>query len=309
MRNSIWLTFVSCLFAATVVAQRTEKIYLSLNDSTSDRFIAMQPIGNNPKALLILMDGFGASPEGVLQNSKLPVYAVSQNILTIIPVLKTGRLYFGSDSSSQYALRDLILLVGDKYHVTGKPIYLGGLSIGGTCVVKYAEMAAMHPDFPAPAAVFAVDPPLDWERFYNGAKRVARLNPGMRSGEVGYMLNRIVAEMGGKPEETRSAYYEQSPYSFSDTTQRAVKTLLHTKLMLITEPDIQWWLKERHFDYSYMNAYEAAALVNELQLLGNEDAVLITTEGEGFREPGHLRHPHSWSIADPKMVINWLEGK
>lgn len=47
-------------------------------------------------------------------------------------------------------------------------------------------------------------------------------------------------------------------------------------------------------------------LVNELRLLGNDRAQLVVTSGKGYREPGHRRHPHSWSIADPKTVLDWL---
>ena len=29
---------------------------------------------------------------------------------------------------------------------------------------------------------------------------------------------------------------------------------------------------------------------------------LITTHDKGFRETGHIRHPHSWKIADFKTI-------
>jgi len=40
--------------------------------------------------------------------------------------------------------------------------------------------------------------------------------------------------------------------------------------MLITEPDIQWWLGMRGYDYSYLNVADQAAMINELQRLGNK---------------------------------------
>jgi hypothetical protein len=48
------------------------------------------------------------------------------------------------------------------------------------------------------------------------------------------------------------------------------------------------------------------AMINELQRLGNKKAVLVTTIDKGYREPGHIRQPHSWSIAEPTAVLQWL---
>jgi hypothetical protein len=54
-----------------------------------------------------------------------------------------------------------------------------------------------------------------------------------------------------------------------------------------------------------MNALDAAGLVLQLQLLGNLQAELITTQGRGMRPDGN-RHPHSWSIVDEKELQAWL---
>jgi hypothetical protein len=173
--------------------------------------------------------------------------------------------------------------------------------------VKYAELAVRDNYRIKPKAVFAVDPPLDWERDYNAAKRVVRLSaPDKVNGEVTYIIDRIKKEMGGTPETALETFYNNSPYSYSDTTQRAIKALIKTPIMIISEPDIQWWMSQRGYDYSYINVLDQAAMINELQKLGNTKAILVTTIGKGYREPGHSRHPHSWSIADPVQLTNWL---
>ena len=230
--------------------------------------------------------------------------------MTIIPILKTGPLYFGSDTASQQSLKELIEFVAAKYKLQGKDFYIGGFSIGGTCVVKYSELAIQN-NYPIkPKAVFAVDPPLDWQRFYNTAKRVVRLsNPGQVNEEVTYMIDRIKKEMGGTPETALENFYNNSPYSFSDTTQRAIKPLIKTPIMIISEPDIYWWLSQRGYDYSYINITDQAAMINELQKLGNDKAILITTTNKGYRKPNNDRHPHSWSIADPEQTIKWLQSQ
>jgi hypothetical protein len=287
--------------------QKLETVYFNPKDSTANMFIAVMPEGKPIKAFMFLLDGFGASPQDILLQTEIPEYAAKQGILSILPILKTGPLYFGIDSASQQSLNNQIEIVIAKYHLQGKDFYIGGFSIGGSCVVKYAELAVKNNYKTKPKAVFAVDPPLDWERFYNSAKRIVRLSEPTRvNGEVTYMIERIENEMKGTPQTALENFYKISPYSFSDTTQRAVKTLIKTPIMLITEPDIQWWLNQRGYDLSYLNVTDQVAMINELQKLGNNKAILVTTTDKGFRKPDNKRHPHSWSIADPIQLTNWL---
>jgi hypothetical protein len=119
-------------------------------------------------------------------------------------------------------------------------------------------------------------------------------------------VERLGKEVGGSPATHQQAYYAFSPYSFSDTTQRAVKKLIAMPVRIYTEPDIHWWMKERGADFTSMNATECSAFINELNRLGNKQAQLITTTNKGFRKPDHMRHPHSWSIVDNDELIRWL---
>ena len=305
------LIFLLAIFITTLsFCQKIETVYLNAKDSTANMYIAVIPQSGHIDSFMFLLDGFGNSPQDVLLQIDLPKFAAQQNILTIIPLLKTGALYFGSDTASQQSLKELIELTVNEYQLKGKKFFIGSFSIGGTCVVKYSELAVQK-NYPIkPTAVFAVDPPLDWERDYNAAKRVVRLSaPDKVDGEVTYIIDRIKKEMGGTPETALENFYNNSPYSYSDTTQRAIKALIKTPIMIISEPDIQWWLSQRGYDYSYINITDQAEMINELHKLGNDKAVLITTTGKGYRKPNNDRHPHAWSIADPKQTINWLQSQ
>ena len=301
------LLLLLCICSYNTFSQKIETVYRDTKDSTADMYIAVKPESGSIDACMFLLDGFGNSPSGLLMQTDLPQYAAKKNILTIVPLLKTGRLYFGSDSASQASLNEMVEMIYAKYAIQGKPFYIGGLSIGGTCAVKYAELA-IQKNYPVkPAALFAVDPPLDWERFYTSAKRIVRLSQTDQvNPEVTYMINRIEKEMHGTPETALENYYNNSPYSFSDTTQRAIKPLVKLPVMLIAEPDIQWWLANRGYDYSYINVADHAAMINELKRLGNNKAILVTTTDKGYRKFDNTRHPHSWSIADPEKIIGWL---
>ncbi len=307
----IFNLFFLTLFTAIIsYGQSIETVYLNAKDSTTNMYIAVVPENKEVKSFMVLLDGFGNSPQGVLFHTDIPRYASQQGILTIIPLLKTGPSYFGSDTASQESLKEIINLVVDKYQLMGKDLYIGGFSIGGTCSVKYAELSIQKNYSIKPKAVFAIDPPLDWARYYNAAERVVRLsNPAKVNQEVSYMIDRIQKEMKGTPKTALENFYIHSPYSYSDTTQKAIKNLIKTPIMLISEPDIQWWLKERGYDFSYNNITDHAAMINELQRLGNNNAVLVTTKDKGYRKPNNMRHPHSWSIADSEQLIKWLQSQ
>lgn len=287
-------------------AQRTAAIYLDAHDSMINRYIAVYPEGK-VAGVLILIPGMGETPENAFLQTGIPVQAARQQLLTIIPTFRTGVTSLGFDDATQQSFLQLLDEVMKREHLSGVSLYVGGMSIGGTCAVKFAELAVKHNYAYKPAAVFAIDPPLDFQRFYNMAKRNMRLTKnGSYNTEDVYITGRLEQALGGSPEEVREKYFAISPYSFDDTTQSAIKNLTHMPLMLITEPDVQWWLKERGSDYSKMNAFDCAAMINELRRLGNNRAILVTTKEKGYRQPDHKRHPHSWSIADPGQVINWL---
>ena len=77
-------------------------------------------------------------------------------------------------------------------------------------------------------------------------------------------------------------------------------------LRIYTEPDVDWWLRERNADLTNMNATECSAMINELNRLGNQNAKLKITQSKGYRKPNNKRHPHSWSIVDNAELIKWL---
>lgn len=307
--QKINVLILSLIISINSYGQRIETVYLNAKDSTTSMYIAVAPENEQVNSFMVLLDGFGNSPKDVLLQTDIPEYASRHGVLTIIPLLKTGPSYFGSDMASQLSLKEMINLAVARYRLHGKDLYIGGFSIGGTCAVKYAELSVQN-NYPIkPKAVFAIASPLDWERYYNAAKRVVRLSlPAKVNGEVFYMIDRIEKEMKGTPKTALKNFYARSPYSFSDTTQKAIKNLIKTPIMIISEPDIQWWLKERGYDNSYNNITDHAAMINELQKLGNNNAVLVTTTDKGYRKPGNLKHPHSWSIADPEQLLNWLQS-
>ena len=305
LRYTFFLFAVFCCIISC--GQKVEAVFLTPTDSTTNMYVAVQPENTPVKGFMLLIPGFGEYPFNVLQQTDLPVYAAKHGILTIIPTFKTGITSFGIDSLTQQSLKEMLNTVVSRYNLQGKGFFIGGFSIGGSAAVKYAESAIQDNDAVKPKAVFGIDPPLDFERYYNSAKRIMRLSVNVKPNEeIPYMIDRIEKEMHGTPETAIQNFYRISPYSISDSTQKAVRTLVNTPVLFISEPDIDWWLSERGYDYTNTNTIDHTAMINELQRLGNRKAILIATHNKGYRKLQNMRHPHSWSIANPEQLVNWL---
>ncbi len=281
---------------------KIEKVYLDSSDTTRNCYTIIYPPKTPWAGYIFLLPGFGEAAENVLQQTDLPNKLALNGILTIIPTFQDGVLSFGIDSLSQQSFDRILSDVTSKHKLIDQKFYVGGYSIGGSCAIKYSENATVKP-----TAIFAIDPPLDFERVYNSAQRDIRLSKNNNQNQENlYIIERLKKEIGGSPQKYLSKYHNISPYSFTDTTQSAVKKLTKIPLRIYTEPDIKWWMEERGADLTSMNSAECSAFINELNKLGNNNATLITTQNKGFRKPDNIRHPHSWSIADNNELIKWL---
>ncbi len=302
---AIFFTFI--LFSNYSIGQKItnlkiDKVYLDNSDTNKNCYTVIYPSNIPWNGFIFLIPGFGESAERVLQQTDLPKKLALNGLLTIIPTFQDGVMSFGVDSLTQQSFDRILKDVTSKYKLEDQRFYVGGYSIGGSCTIKYAENASIKP-----TAIFAIDPPLDFERMYNSAKRDIRLSTDNNPNpENLYIIERLEKETGGSPLNSLSAYNKFSPYSFSDTTQTAIKKISNIPIRIYTEPDVSWWMKERRADYTSMNSTECSAFINELNRLGNNKAELITTQNKGYRKPDNIRHPHSWSIVDNDTLINWL---
>jgi hypothetical protein len=307
-KKLLWvLSFLSII--PKLYAQKVDKVYLSANDTTNNYFLAVTPNDSiQTKAFMFLVPGAFELPEDVLVQTDLPYVAAGQGISVFIPVFSTGISGFAVDDSTQESFRQMVDYCVRRYQLENKKFYVGGFSLGGTCAVKFAELSVADNATIKPAAVFAIDPPLDYERFYYAAKRNLRLMGKYASFDFVFMLKGMMTKFNGTPETALANYYKYSPYSYNDTTQSAVKLLQQTPISIYAEPDIEWWLNNFAFDYYDMNCIDGAAMINELHLMGNRNARFIATHDKGKRMPKNIKHPHSWSIVDTQELLNWFDS-
>lgn len=280
-------------------------IYIGDNLSKDLFYYALVP-EDSIQGTLILLPPTGQTVEAVFNhNIKLIELAFENRLLLIIPSINFNLCL---DEKAMDFLNTTFKDMLKRYTPPEDKIAIGGFSLGGMNAIRYTEMA--HEEGMStvikPAVVYGVDPPLDFTRLYYSFQRTIEKNfsaPAIQEAKV--YVNKLERQFGGTPEENPDEYLKHSMYSRSAKDGGNAKTLTNIPIRIYSDPDIDWHLKNRHTDYYDMNALDQTAMINQLNLMGNEQAEFITALGKGYRLDGR-RHPHSWSIVEPTECIAWL---
>ena len=305
--TSLLITSIILIFSIKKpLRQASEVIYQNPKDTIANYYMIFKP-KIQAKGLLILLPSFGETPEIASKETTIQDEANRMGLITVFPSLQYGNGSFYADSLSQGKLDTLILDLQKKYQLKDKPLYVGGFSLGGSGAVKYAERAYSSTNLPKPKAIFALDPPLDFERMYKSCEYEIRISKSkIAAEESAYFIQRLQYEFQGSPVQNLKAYHQISPFSYSDTLQTAIKPLIKCPVMLISEPDMMWQMQERNRSLYELNTIDCSAMINSLRSLGNKNAQLILTSDKGYRKLTGKKNPHSWSIGDAEMIVNWL---
>lgn len=307
-RNAVWLALLLCS-PGVLLGQQTRVVQPNPEDSLAGSYRIYEPNGK-PVGLLVLIPGGAATHDeftaGGSTPSILPQKLADHQIVTIVP---TGGGY--SPWLEDAWLKHLDAIVAETlttHRIPADRVVVGGFSGGGTAAVRYAQFCAARRSLAGVRVrgVFAVDAPLDFSRFWRGETLAIRrgAHPSF-VGEAKAVLADMRRVLGGSPDDEPERYLQISPFSAFAEGGGQARLLAGLPVRLYTEPDIRWWMENRKVDYYSMNAVDAAALILQLQLLGNRQAQLITSEGRGVRPDG-TRHPHSWSIVDEDKLQLWI---
>jgi len=313
MQNIFTICFLLTCYAC--FGQKTERVVISHedpydlyanydSDSTTLFYEKIVPV-SKPIGVLVILPGAGEGIEYVKQQIKLHILAAQKGLLVIFPSINWGT----NKHIPEHKLLDTIFnQIIAQYNIPKDRFVLGGFSGGGMLALTYTERANKYPDSSCitPKAVFGVDPPLDYAHLWNHCVKDIERNfsePAVR--ESKWIMESYIKEFGGSPEEFRENYVKYSIYSYSEKDGGNARYLVNTPVLLYTEPDIIWQMRNRHRDYYDLNCVDIAAMINLLQLKGNKNAQLVVTNNKG-RRPDGSRHPHSWSIMDSQQCLDWV---
>lgn len=228
--------------------------------------------------------------------------------IAVAYVTTGNRFEFFFEEERMQQIEDYIQQIISQYNIPKQNLLFCGMSLAGTRALKQAIFAKQDKSRYqlAPRAIAACDSPIDFIRFWQALERAKQLNHSpIAVNEATWVTAYMEKNLGGTPKDQTAAYLAFSPFSFSNLQTGNEERLKNIAVRAYTEPDVQWWMKNRGKSYYGMNAIDAAALINALQLLGNKEAELVLTDDKGYRPDG-TRHPHSWSIVDEKELVEWF---
>ncbi len=152
--------------------QSISKIILDKVDTHSGYYLITEPVKRDSiKGVLVLLAGFGQTPEHIVPETKLHLEAYSKNILTVF-CAGGNKLY--ADSITQQKLSIILKDVISRYGVEPTDFVLGGFSAGGMIAMRYTELCKEFPDkFPIhPKGIFTVDSPIDIFTIYEQLEEI-----------------------------------------------------------------------------------------------------------------------------------------
>ncbi|MBB2146905.1 hypothetical protein GM921_15480 [Pedobacter sp. LMG 31464] len=251
------------------------------------------PKNGLPKGVLVLIPGYGEHPYSVSAQSTILQEAEKSNLAVMIVNLSKDNLEFPINEIAIDKLSKMIkyFYAGQKLSESTK-LFIGGFSIGGTTALKF--YAQKKNEFKI-NKVFAIDPPLD----------LVRLRKSLSKGRDKNLIAKLDT-LNQSNKFSEKSLKELSVYNPDYTTIEMLPDYQQTSLRIYCEPDILWWIKNRNMDLSDMNVTDCAGYINKLlQKSQNQKVELILTKDRGFRN-GTIKHPHSWSIAEPVSLVKWL---
>ena len=292
-----------CLFCSFVHAQNAEKIVVNPKDSVSGYYLAVKP----PvaiKGVLVLLDGFAGSAESVMVESMLPQVAFANGILTIAASMGE-KLYVDSVVISR--MNRLLEDVKQRYKVSANQLVLGGFSAGGTISLRYTELCKESPSrYPInPAAVFAVDSPVDLFALWNFfEKQVAKNYSDVAVNEAKF-VSALMQQEHGTPKENPKTYQWLTPFYNEQKGAGNERFLKDIPVRVYHDVDIVWQLQNRRRSVHEANYLNTSELILRLLLMQNNRAEFVVGR-TGYRTNG-MRHPHSWNIVDEIELIQWMK--
>jgi hypothetical protein len=289
-----------------ISVSKTDPSELYINDGNSTELFYYKFVPKNAiKGVLVILPSGGEIIENTLKQISLYKIAVEKGIMVIVPSINWGT----DNREAEFTVLDKIFNeIVATYKIPKDKFIIGGLSGGAMLSLTYAEQAVKNPEkhFLIPKGIFALDAPLDKARFYKYCEREILRNI-VQAGvdEAKRIKNNYDNIYGGSPDKFPEKYIENSIYSYGAKEGGNAKYLKEIPLLMFTDMDTDWLINERHRDLYDWNGIDIISMINQLKIMGNENAKVIVSQGKGIRLDGS-KNPHSWSIMDSEVCLKWI---
>ncbi|MGD1842752.1 MAG: hypothetical protein ACFB0B_17920 [Thermonemataceae bacterium] len=275
-------------------------------DSLKGYYLKWLPQSQQIDKVLLLLPGFGQTPNTIFEASALPTLAVKHNMLVV--AVAGGNTVFANELTRKH-LDEVIQHVKETHSsVANKPWVVGGFSAGGTIALRYvAYHEAKVEKSPANfQGVFTVDSPVDlfgvWTYF---ERELARNLSAVGIAEAKY-IKQFMEKQEGTPSKNTARYEELTPFHLAIPQGNEIY-LQQVAVRVYHDVDVNWMIQERGRSVQDTNFFYSSEMINRLRKLGNQRAEFIQSARKGYRSNGE-RHPHDWSIVEEPACIAWIKS-
>jgi hypothetical protein len=286
-----------------VAAQNFERVVFDQADSVNGYYLAVRPLSGVIRGVVVVFRAF-RGPESIPPETKLHNVAAANNILTIYASIG-WRLTPGVVAEER--MNRLFAHVLSQYKVDSSLFAVGGFDVGGTAVLRYAELAQEHPDQYVihPRVVFGIASPVDMGGLYRQCERQLRKNyPSPALGDARAELDLMKKEQGVL-EEHADQYAQWTPFDHTLEAPGNERFLRHVAVRLYYDTDPEWQLKARRNGYYDTYLPDGSELIDRLLLQGNDRAEFVAANQPGMRSNGD-RNVFAFSIVDEVDCIQWI---
>jgi len=266
--------------------------------------------GSKPIATIIFPSGTALDTTKNIDEYDIIEPAIANSIAVLF--VSTGKVieFLFTDKDIQVIDK----LIGDaleKYELKNKPIFLAGMSLGGTMAFRYSEYCLLNKSSFGlkPSAIAVCDAPLDMVRMWHEQNQAIVNNYHPNAvGEAKWVLHYLRKNLDGSPEESLKNYIDYSPFVYKNENENKTRLFKNIPIRMYHEPDINWWVENRAKDYNTINSIDLAGFYNSLRLSGNTEVELITTH-QKRKDYKIGSSPHTWTIVDNEELLAWFLEK
>ena len=256
---------------------------------------------NNQNGVLILFPCFPCDSKNTLSEFYIIDEANNKGI-SVVLMNFNQHLYLNENELE--SLTQTISTLFYTYKLTTQNVFIGGFSSGGNVSLLLSNFLIKNKKNVQPKGVFIVDSPIDLLSLYKVSEKNIKNSESKDALEESNWIMEEFNSKLGKPSETIEKYELLSPYTNQTENINNVLDLKNVKIRFYTEPDLDWWKKNRKNDWEDLNAFQIRNFYEELKNNGFSKIELIETKEKGIRANG-TKHPHSWSIVDKTNLLNW----
>lgn len=280
----------------------TNEIYVGDNNQKVLYYHALLP-KEEIRGAVFLLPGTWETTEHTLSSNQALCEMLIKKKVAVFVLSVNQRLTLTDEILS--LLNKMMLDAITSYAIPKNRIILGGWSMGGLFSLRYTELAYSDSTRTAikPCGVFSCDGPCDLENIYHMFQ--LKLSKYPNNSEAIYGIQELKKYCGGTPDEAREKYRNYSCFSHALKNGGNARFLNNIPVRIYNDLDANWWMENRGLDMYFMNGLDQTAMIQVLKEVGNTKAEFINSYQKGYRLEGN-RHPHSWSIVEPKSATNWI---